>query len=245
MNFLLHRHLGARDLGSKVAGVGAMLPDLWRMADRRVRPSALLPSRVGGAPLDALLAGIEHHLAADRWFHADSVFVDGEREAIERLRDARISARRTVLFAHILWELCLDGELVRREGCDRVVTALREGIQDAGAALSESAELHHFSRVMRTPDERAAFEGRFDRIGRELARGPWIEGYQTGEGIAARIQGVRTRVGLLPMDEDDEARFADVARTLLERAGAAVDRVLAVPTFAAATRNGERHREHQ
>src|SRR3954468_14876389 len=37
VNFLLHHHLAARDLGSPEAAVGAMLPDLWRMADRRVR----------------------------------------------------------------------------------------------------------------------------------------------------------------------------------------------------------------
>jgi len=227
MNFLLHRHLAARDLGTSAAGVGAMLPDLWRMADRRVRPSALHRPEAVSPPLGALLSGVEHHVAADRWFHADTVFVDGEREATQLLREAKISARRTLLFAHILWELCLDGELVRREGFDRVVTAVREGMREAAPAVSESAELHHFSRVAREPDERLAFQRRMGRICGELTRGPWIEGYQTGEGIAARVQGVRARVGLEPMSSDDEARFADVARALLGRAVGPVERILA------------------
>ena len=226
MNFLLHRHLGARDLGSDLAGIGAMLPDLWRMADRRVRPGDVLPSSAVRGPLDDLLAGVTHHLATDRWFHADAVFLDGEREATSLLRDATIGARRTVLFAHVLWELCLDGALVRREGLDHVVPAVRDGLRDAGAALSESVRLHHFSRVARTPDDCAAFEHRFDRICSELARGPWIEGYQTGEGVTARIQGVRVRLGLPPMDEGDEARFARVAGELLEKAVDVVERIL-------------------
>ena len=47
MNFLLHRHLAARALASSEAGHGAMLPDLWRMADRRVRADRR--THVGGA----------------------------------------------------------------------------------------------------------------------------------------------------------------------------------------------------
>lgn len=231
MNFLLHRHLGARDLGTLASGVGAMLPDLWRMADRRVRPGSFEAPTAVLRPLGDILSGVHHHLAADRWFHADAIFVDGEREATRLLRDAKISAPRTVLFAHVLWELCLDGELVRREGAGRVTAAVREGMDEARASLSETAELHHFSRVARTPEERLAFETRLDRICRELARGPWIEGYQTGEGVAARIQGVRQSVGLPRMSVDDEARLAEVARALLGSAVCAVDRVLAVPSF--------------
>jgi hypothetical protein len=228
VNFLLHRHLGARDLGSGVAGIGAMLPDLWRMADRRVRPREMQPSPALAPPLDALLSGIAHHLATDRWFHADEVFLEGEQEATLLLRDASIAARRTILFAHVLWELCLDGALVRREGLDPIVSAVRVGLEDARVSLAESAALHHFSHVARTHDERSAFERRFDRICTELTRGPWIDGYRTGHGVAARIQGVRVSLGLPPMDVGDEARLARVAETLLEKAVSVVDRILLV-----------------
>ena len=32
-----------------------------------------------------VLAGIEHHLAVDRWFHGDAVFLDGERVLVNEL----------------------------------------------------------------------------------------------------------------------------------------------------------------
>lgn len=225
MNFLLHHHLAARDLGSPAAGAGAMLPDLWRMADRRVRAA---PGGLAEAPDDAVLAGIAHHLTADRWFHDDAVFTDGEREAAGLLREAGIVAPRAPLFAHILWELCLDGALLRREGLAQVLASLREGLAAVRpSAAGRAVELHHFGRVARAPAERDAFERRLGRIFDELARGPWIDGYQTGEGLAERIQGVRMAVGLTPMDGDDLRRFAGVADRLLDRAPAVVERILA------------------
>jgi len=35
VNFLLHHHLAFLELGRPEAAAGAMLPDVWRMADRR------------------------------------------------------------------------------------------------------------------------------------------------------------------------------------------------------------------
>ncbi|HVY48898.1 MAG TPA: hypothetical protein VHB21_23575, partial [Minicystis sp.] len=105
MNFLLHRHLAAAALGTPTAGLGAMLPDVWRMADRRARPSrdvaATQDERVA-----ALLAGIDHHLDADRRFHATEAFTRGERAVAEAVDRAAPSAPRVRLFAHVLWELC-------------------------------------------------------------------------------------------------------------------------------------------
>lgn len=229
MNFVLHYHLGARDLGSEVAGVGAMLPDLWRMADRRVRP-ARDPARVAGAgELGAVLDGIEHHLAIDKWFHADPVFTAGERLAADRLREAAIAAPRIGLFAHILWELCLDGELVARLGLDAVLRGLRAGfarVEESGGG-ARAAELHHFERASRSQEERELFDQRMRRLFTELARGPWIDGYQTGDGVAFRIEGVRARLGLAPMSGDDHVRLAEVASGLLEAAPPFVDRILA------------------
>jgi hypothetical protein len=227
VNFVLHLHLAERDLGSPGAGVGAMLPDLWRMADRRVRAQRVRPASSGADPaLDAALAGIEHHLEVDRWFHADAVFTDGERETARRLQDARLEAPRAVLFAHVLWELCLDGALVRRDGLASVLDLLQRGVAELGPRATErAAELHHFDRVTRDPSERAAFAARLDRIFTELARGPWIDGYQSGEGIALRLSGVRRGVGLSPLGEEDVARLADVADALLARAAGTLERI--------------------
>jgi hypothetical protein len=155
------------------------------------------------------------------------VFLDGEREAVERLRGARIAAPRMALFAHVLWEMCLDGALLRATGTDVVLASLRAGIREARAgATARAVELHHFARVERTAEERDAFERRLERILDEVARGPWVEGYRTGEGIAARIAGVRARVGVAPLEGDDLPRVADVAEALLDRAPPAVRRIL-------------------
>jgi hypothetical protein len=227
VNFVLHLHLAARDLASPAAGVGAMLPDLWRMADRRVRAQRL--HTLGGShhpAVDAALAGIEHHLEVDRWFHADVAFTDGERETARQLQEAHLTAPRIGLFAHVLWELCLDGALVRREGLERVLDLLRRGVAELGpAAVERAADLHHFGRVSREASERATFVARLTRILAELERGPWIDGYQHGPGIAARISGVRRGVGLPPLADEDAERLASVAEALLARAPRVLERI--------------------
>jgi hypothetical protein len=228
VNFVLHHHLAARDLGSAAAGAGAMLPDLWRIADRRVR--AQREPRDAGADaspaLTAAMAGITHHLEVDRWFHADAVFVEGERDATARLIAARLAAPRSVLFAHVLWELCLDGALLRRDGVETVLRAVRAGIVALGPeAPARAAALHHFDRIPRTDVERELFATRMARILEEVARGPWIAGYASGDGIAARIQGVRRGLGLAPMDAGDLTRLAEVAEALLELATAELARL--------------------
>jgi hypothetical protein len=232
VNFLLHHHLAARDLGSPSAAAAAMLPDLWRMADRKVRPAHRRPPLESGAEgrLSEALAGIAHHLAADRWFHAAPVFIEGERRAGGALREAGLAAPRIGLFAHILWELCLDGELVRREGLDQVLAALREGFAAlSGGAADRAVELHHFGRVERGAAARELFDQRMGRIFAELERGPWIDGYQHGRGIASRIEGVRVHLGLPRFTEEDHGRLGEVADLLLEQAREAVGAILSTP----------------
>lgn len=120
MNFLMHRHLAFVAHGTDLAGAGAMLPDLWRMADRRVRTAPKDAAwELAGEADEAtreVMRGIDHHLDADDWFHDASVFREGERATAAALRGAQVAAKKLVLFAHPLWEMCLDGALVRRLG---------------------------------------------------------------------------------------------------------------------------------
>jgi hypothetical protein len=232
VNFLLHRHLAARDLGSAAAGIGAMLPDLWRMADRRVRP-ALVRVTADHPPglLGDLLAGIEHHLAGDRWFHTAAAFIEGERLTTDYLRQAQLEAPKITLFAHIAWELCLDGALIRREGLEATLATLRHGFAAvAGPPLSSAAALHHFDRVARGPDERAAFESALQRLFDEIARGPWIGGYQTGAGVAQRVDGMRGRLGFSRLDSMDRERFAAALERLSPEADARLLEIIASPS---------------
>ncbi|WP_437872302.1 hypothetical protein [Sorangium sp. So ce363] len=228
MNFLLHRHLAARDLGSAAAGAAAMLPDLWRMADRRVRPSRA-PDRPAAPPprLAEVLAGIDHHVAVDRWFHAAPVFVEGERRLAAALRAASLGAPRLALFAHVLWEMCLDGALVRRIGLAPLLDDLRAGLEAIdGAPTETAASIHHFQQRAPSPAgalaDRAAFESRLRRICDELTRGPWIAGYQDGAGLVLRLSGVRARFGMPPFTPDQHARLA----ALLDALAASADEAL-------------------
>lgn len=228
MNFLLHHHLARRDLGAPEAAIGAMLPDLWRMADRRVRPAAsAIPEADASPALARLLAGIDHHVEADRWFHKDPVFLDGEHLAAVRLRSVAPEAPRIGLFAHVLWELCLDGALLLRVGLFPVLHALREGFDLAlGAASDRAAALHHFDRVDRAAEDRASFTARLARLGAAIADGPWIDGYQSGEGLAYRIQGVRARFGMDALAIEGHLHLAEACGDLLDAAVPVVDQIL-------------------
>ena len=230
MNFLFHHHLALRDLGAPEAAIGAMLPDLWRMADRRVRPAVGVIAAGSDDPraLAPVLAGIAHHVAADRWFHHDPVFLDGEQRGVVRLRSLSADVPRIGLFAHVLWELCLDGALLDRVGLFPVLRALREGFDATlGAASDRAAALHHFDRVGRSSEERASFAPRLARLCAAIADGPWIDGYQSGEGLAYRIQGVRARLGMPPVGAGEHAELADACAELLDAAGPVADRILA------------------
>lgn len=266
MNFLLHRHLAARDLGSEVAAIGAMLPDLWRMANRRVRarpgltthqPRGVPPGGVGrpargsiahtmpssrppiGAPpetvvaaafdsessddaqptqLALLLLGVEHHLATDAWFHHSPSLERGEAEAMRYLREQDLATDKMLLLAHVAWELCLDGALLRRFGLDPVLQTLRSGLEEIDPVnLTATVSLHHpaFDKDEETSKR---FAERMNKLLEELAAGDWIKGYQTGEGVAQRLAGVRRRLRLQSLDEDRQQRLTGVLDRLLNSA---------------------------
>jgi hypothetical protein len=221
VNFLLHHHLAVRDLGRAEAAAGAMLPDVWRMADRRARVRDGAGADLQPA-MQSVSDGLAHHLAVDARFHRAPVFLDGEiaaREVLHRARDAA----KIGLFAHIAWELCLDGALLRHEGTERVLGAVR----DAVAAVRP--DLHHrvaAGRVRLPAADRAAFEMRVDRILDAIAAGPWVIGYTTGSGIVERLDGLRTRLGLLPMSPADREAIASGLETLTLEADAALEEII-------------------
>jgi hypothetical protein len=235
VNFLLHRYLAARDLASPAAGIGAMLPDLWRMADRRVRPAPVAIARPSAATdeLVSLLAGIEHHVQADGWFHAAPVFIDGERLTLDRIRASRLAAPKLALFAHIAWELCLDGALLRREGLDTTLRLLHAGIDAVrGAPAADAASLHHFDRVERTTAERTAFDAGMHRLLTEIPRGRWIAGYQDGAGVSERIEGMRVHFGFSRFSIADRERLGRVLEDLAAHADASLGELIGPPVSA-------------
>lgn len=221
MNFLLHRHLALAHLGDPAAGVGAMLPDLWRMVDRGLRPRPGVAATAADPPsVRGLLAGVEHHLAGDAWFHHTEVFTAGLAATTARLRREPFTARKVVLMAHVAWELCLDGALLRRHDLDPFLAALRRDLAALAAPDLATAAARHGRR----PDEPAPD---LDNLLADLAHGQWIAGYRHGHGLTARLGGVRRRVGLEPLGEPDRERLAAALDDRLHAADAALPALLA------------------
>jgi hypothetical protein len=196
-----------------------MLPDLWRMADRRVRPS-LQPLAATGSPrVDEVNAGIDHHHRVDAAFHESALFRDGEAAIMRALRE--IPAPRLSLFGHIAFELCLDGALVRREG-EALLEDVRAAIAvaaDASAGESPveaAARLHYATRKSEPLPDR--FQARVAWLLGEVARGPWVEGYARGAQVADRIDGIRKSLGFPTVEGADREQLVRVLDDAIARA---------------------------
>ncbi len=227
MNFLLHRHLAASELGSTVAGVGAMLPDLWRLADRRMRahPSALpkaTKASSGGKVVAELRRGVLHHVEADRWFHHTDVFLRGERETADAFKHAGVP--KTGLFAHVAWELCLDGAQLARVGAEPELVRLKRHF----AAVDPSAMQALALLVAQgEPVVDESFARRMAHLRAGLLGGSWIRGYLSGEGLCERLAGVRSRLGLPSFDTLQQHRLARVLSARLSAASDVLEELLA------------------
>ncbi|MEO1085305.1 MAG: hypothetical protein AAFY88_13785 [Acidobacteriota bacterium] len=217
MNFFFHRHLAERDLGSAAAGLGAMLPDLWRMADRRMRAKA------GVQLLTPVGLGVEHHLEMDAWFHHRPIFLDGQAATGKAF--AQVQAPRMRLFAHVAWEMCLDGALVRALGVDAALRDLRRSLGWGLDDLMEEAVRAHRPRIGDEPLARLLT--RLRELLDSLERGEWVAGYAEPAGLVRRLEGVRRRFDFDVLPDGArwaaEAAFAD----LLDLAAGRLDEMLA------------------
>ena len=201
-----------------------MLPDVWRMADRRARAKrgkgAAVPG--AGAAIELVTRGIEHHFEMDAWFHGAAVFERGENAVREALKAAR-DVPKIGLFAHIAWELCLDGALLRLVGTDAVLAAMRASI------ATVRPQLHHRAahECIDLPAEaRGRFERRVDQILDAIAEGPWVAGYATAAGITERLEGLRLRLGFAAMDQDGRDAVARALEPMAWHADRALEEIL-------------------
>ncbi len=224
MNFLLHHDFAMTELEvahRSVGAVGAMLPDLWRMADRRVRPrelpaAALVDDR--SPALRALLDGIEHHRQIDRWFHRSNVFTNGEKSLRQRLFETK--SPKLLLFAHPAWEMCLDGALLRERGVAVTASMLGVALDEAHAHLAQAADIHHFEHRQRPSTDRAKFDGRMARIVAAGRGGGLFEDYLHAFGIARRLAGMRMAFGFGPPETSELDRWTAALGEALEAADA-------------------------
>lgn len=232
MNFLLHREIAVRELGSPLAGLGAMLPDLWRMAERRVRarqpdlaqfdPARSDPARSDSARSDRgrdaeeVVRGVDHHLEADRWFHATEVFLTGERATARALGE--LGVPKLGRFGHIAWELCLDGALLRAGDFDEALAGLRRDLDRLDLPAIVALAGPHGAETL-DAGARSRFQDRMRRIVEGLREGSWIAGYQHGDGLARRLEGIRERVGLPRLTPAAHRAVAETLEAQLAEAG--------------------------
>lgn len=226
MNFLLHHHVAQSELGTDLGALGAMLPDVWRMADRRAR------ARTPAAPAqtvhdDGLSAGVGHHLELDRWFHRTPFHDEGERAAQRALAQSGVTAPKLGLFAHVLWEMALDGALVRVRGLDSLRDVLRAGLHGGRSGLASTAARWGTLRAIPEGADRERFHRRVEHLLEEIARGPWIAGYAEPEGLCDRLSGVRSRFGLPPLVGDERHRVARAMEGLLHHAAGVLPELFA------------------
>jgi hypothetical protein len=185
-----------------------MLPDLWRMAARPARSRRGVKSSHVSADVAAVLGGIDHHLQADRWFHDTPYFVEGEATMGTALREVQSAAsRRLRLFAHVTWEMCLDGALVRRVGAGDVERVLFQAIDGRDAAARTAAELHHGSARRAAGVEDGLFEGRMIRLLDAVGSFALPSGYADPAGVAMRLAGIRSAFGFAPPTPSERAKW--------------------------------------
>lgn len=214
MNFLLHHAWALRERDEQAFAAGSMLPDLWRMAERRARVGSR-HFRLPEASTDAALAGVAHHLEVDAWFHADAWFVDGEAATLRAMQEAGVQSEKMLLFAHPLWELCLDGALVRRSGWASTARMLAATRAEVGGALGiELAERLGLAQLLPAGDDRARFAARMESLWDALEEGPWIGAYTSPAGLAECIARMRQRVRVSPLVAGDQARLERAIATL-------------------------------
>ena len=197
-----------------------MLPDVWRMADRRARTRSLVAARPPGV-IGSVTDGVVHHVAVDAWFHGASVFTGGEiaaREVLGRAGERGSSASSPTSRGSCASTGPCSGGLARK----LVLDAVRRFV----AAVRPDA--HHRAAELHTRQEgfdRARFEVRVDQILDAIARGPWLEGYATASGIVERLEGVRARFGLGALPAGDCETVATGLEPLERAADAGLDAI--------------------
>jgi hypothetical protein len=221
LNFLLHYDFATSELAEHAdterAAVGAMLPDFFRMAGPRVRPPHRDDAREVGVEARALVDGIEHHLAIDRWFHGSDVFRTGERELGHAFLGTK--TQKLVLFAHAAWEICLDGAWLAAHGAAELAALAGAG-RASRAHLGEVLTVRGFDGL--DLETRTRFEVRLRRIFDALEDGLLYDDYRTPSGVARRVAGIRSAFGLGLPSQDELARWTAALEPLFERAPVAL-----------------------
>lgn len=209
MNFLLHFHLAELAAPRPGFALGAMLPDLWRMAARPARARReVTAAEPPSTRTQATLEGIAHHLRVDGWFHKTPHFHDGDELASKLL--AATESPRMGLFGHITWEMCLDGALLRAHGLTRVAARVKGALDHEQLEASRAAaDLHHGDARARSSVDPEVFDARMRRLFAALTTFDLPRGYADALGTAERLAGVRSMFRMPRPSPEELSRWVD------------------------------------
>jgi hypothetical protein len=106
---------------------------------------------------------------------------------------------------------------------EHTLHTLRSGFEVVGGDLADTAvSVHHFDRIERPREERRAFERTLQGLLGEIVGGRLIGAYQSGAGVARRIDGIRVRLGFPRLNDGDRQRLAEILARVEPRADAAL-----------------------
>jgi hypothetical protein len=125
VNYLAHgwRTLAAIEEGGADDAwtlAGTALPDWLRVLGGRMRATPDRAAACVGSEdprLSSLARGVRRHFDDDAWFHASPGFTEASSEAAALVRPlaSEVAGLRPSFVAHVLVEMLLDAELLRRE----------------------------------------------------------------------------------------------------------------------------------
>ena len=208
LNFLAHA-LPLLDPGDPLAAarvVGANVPDLLSVADRRVRlRSRHLDAADAAGTLDsdpglaAFAAGVRRHLRDDGWFHATRAFAEVTSSLGVALREAfgPGDGFRCGFLGHIGTEMLLDDVLAAR--LPGVLGRYYDTLDRADAAEVQGLvnSLHPVGT------------GRLVKVIDGFRASRFLEDYATPAGVLYRMNQVCKRVGLVPLPAEATGVLAD------------------------------------
>jgi hypothetical protein len=212
VNFVGHAAVAVWDEDDPRYSVGAMLPDLWRMAGER------------GAPTvhdDVVRRGVQCHHRVDAVFHDTAAFLELSSRLRHRLRAADVTRPATLATAHVGVELLLDGALLRRPTVQRHwarTVAAANTLPAAAIAWRDAAPTRRFAELCanlsRIAEGYHDAAGVTERVVRMLARRPRLRAADSDlPGISAALAALAPDV-----EASTDALLAEVRTGLEARA---------------------------
>lgn len=209
MNYFAH---GLHFIDQPYFLAGTAVPDWMNIVDRRVRVRRKYaqPYVDDADPRVAALArGVIQHHADDAWFHETPAFTELSWHLTRRIRDALPGddGFRPSFLGHILVELLLDAELVRRDP-DRL-EAYYAAFDEIDPDLIESA----INRMAARQTDRLA------ELIPLFSRERFLFDYADDDKLWFRLNQVMRRVALPALPESFTQTLAEARPLIAERAG--------------------------